>query len=68
MRIRIKKPIYGVPITFLDKYCPTQFQIVGITENADYLKELYIDGNEKYDRPYLKGKRMYSRLLIKRVS
>lgn len=58
--------VMGVPISFLDKYCPTQFQIVGITENADYLKELYIDGNEKYDRPYLNSKRMYSRLLIRK--
>lgn len=60
--------VMGVPITFLDKYCPTQFEIVGITENADYLKPLYLDGCEKYDRPYVNGKRMYSRLLIKKVS
>ena len=60
--------VMGVPITFLDKYCPTQFEIVGITEKAEYLKPLYIDGCEKYDRPYVNGKRMYSRLLIKRVS
>ena len=59
--------IMGVPISFLDKYCPTQFEIIGITENADYLKPLYIDGNDKYDRPYINGRRMYSRLLIKRV-
>ena len=60
--------VMGLPITFLDKYCPTQFEIVGITEKAEYLKPLYIDGCEKYDRPYVNGKRMYSRLLIKRVS
>ena len=46
----------------------TQFEIIGITENADYLKPLYLDGCEKYDRPYVNGKRMYSRLLIKKVS
>lgn len=60
--------IMGVPITFLDRYCPTQFEIIGITENADYLKPLYLDGFEKYDRGYVNGKRMYSRLLIKKVS
>lgn len=59
--------VMGVPISFLDKYCPTQFEIIGITENADYLKPLYIDGNDKYDRPYINCRRMYSRLLIKRV-
>ena len=58
--------VMGVPITFFDKYCPAQFEIVGITENAEYLKPLYLDGCEKYDRPYVNGKRMYSRLLIRR--
>ena len=57
--------VIGVPITFLYKYCPSQFEIVGITENADYLKSLYINGCQKYDRPYINGKRIYSRLLIK---
>lgn len=47
---------------------PVQFEILGITENSDYLKPFYIDGCEKYDRPYINGERMYSRLLIKRVS
>ena len=68
MKIRIKNPIWGVPITFLNNYCPTQFEIIGITENADYLKPLYLDGFEKYDRGYVNGKRMYSRLLIKKLS
>ena len=27
--------IMGVPITFLDKYCPAQFQILGMCENMD---------------------------------
>ena len=57
--------VMGVPITFLYKYNPSQFEIIGITENADYLKSLYINGCQKYDRPYINGKRIYSRLLIK---
>ena len=60
--------VIGVPISFLMFHCPTQFEIVGITENAEYLKSLYIQGCEKYDRPYINGQRMYSRLLIKKVS
>ena len=67
MKIRIHKPIWGTPISFLDKYCPAQFEIIGITENADYLIPLHIDGCEKYDRPYINSKRMYSRLLIKKL-
>lgn len=27
--------VMGVPITFLDKYCPEQFEIVGMCENLD---------------------------------
>ena len=27
--------IMGVPISFLDKYCPDQFEIVGMCENED---------------------------------
>lgn len=59
--------VMGVPITFLGKHNPKQFEIVGITENANYLEPLHINGCEKYDRPYLNGKRMYSRLLIRKV-
>lgn len=55
----------GVPITFLDKYCPEQFEIAGITGGTG-VSGLYVEGCEKYDRPYLKGKRMYPRILIRR--
>ena len=30
--------VMGVPITFLDKYNPTQFEIVGMCENEDLYK------------------------------
>lgn len=53
---------------FLHLFSCTQFEIIGITENADYLKPLYLDGFEKYDRGYVNGKRMYSRILIKKLS
>lgn len=36
--------VMGVPITFLDKYCPTQFEIVGMCENED----LYSLKTKKY--------------------
>lgn len=48
--------VMGVPITFLDKYNPDQFEIVG--------NEL--DLNIEKGRGYIKGKRMYSRLFIRR--
>ena len=72
--------VCGIPITGL-KYLwddgtihieingtSNQFRILGITENADYLKEIYIKGFAKYDRPYINGKRMYSRLLIQKIN
>ena len=48
--------IMGVPITFLDKYNPEQFEIVG--------NEL--DLNIDKGRGYINGKRMYSRIFIRR--
>lgn len=60
--------VMGVPISFLDKYCPEQFEIMG----SDYdvkegiLPNLVIPNwKGKLDRGYIKGKRMYSRLLIR---
>ena len=58
--------VMGVPISFLDKYCPEQFEVLGITENTPALTNLWMPGQKKYDRPYLNGERMYSRILIQR--
>ena len=49
--------IMGVPITFLEKYNPDQFEIVG----NEY--ELNIPSG----RTYLNGKRQYSRIFIRRI-
>lgn len=49
--------VMGVPITFIDKYCPEQFEIIG----NEY--SLNIDKG----RGYIDGKRMYSRIFIKRA-
>ena len=54
--------VMGVPITFLDKYCPEQYEILGITE----LNSPFSNGIGKTDRPYINGNRMYSRILIMR--
>ena len=60
--------VMGVPITFLDKYNPKQFQIIG----SDYeVKEGLLPEivnpkwKGKIDRGYINGKRIYARLLIK---
>ena len=51
--------IMGVPITFLDKYNPAQFEIVG--QMATTKKDEY---NHGY--PYINGKKIYARILIKK--
>ena len=53
--------IMGVPITFLDKYCPEQFEIVGqmmTTKVTEF----------SFGYPYIDGKKKFARLLIKRIS
>ena len=62
--------IMGVPITFMYKYNPEQFEILGTAiagyydKNAFYYKPLpnIKDGGAAY----LNGKRLYARILIKR--
>ena len=67
--------VMGVPITFLDKYCPEQFEIVGISLfEAIPIRDI-ASVNDKYEkggnRLYIRVgqhelKRMYERLLIRR--
>lgn len=49
----------GVPITFLDKYNPEQFEILG------QMVTTTINENN-FGYPYLNGKKLYARLIIKR--
>lgn len=58
--------VMGVPISFLDKYCPEQFELLGITENNPKLQIYWKEGYAKYDRPYIDGRRIYSRILIRK--
>ncbi len=51
--------VMGVPITFLDKYNPEQFEIIGLANSARYIG----------DYPcytVIDGKKIYNRILIKR--
>jgi len=55
--------IMGVPITFLDKYNPEQFEIVGCSYNYGRPKEW----NENIDmNPVVNGKNIYKRFFIRR--
>ena len=76
--------VIGVPISFLGKWTPNtennhsnittnDFEIIGITENPktcifQEVKDNMIANQEKYDRPYINGKRLYARLLIRKIN
>ncbi|MBQ6046900.1 MAG: adenine-specific methyltransferase EcoRI family protein [Bacteroidales bacterium] len=51
--------VMGVPITFLDKYNPEQFEIIGL--------DRYVEDNPKYGHRFTIGnKETYARILIRR--
>lgn len=59
--------IIGVPITFLDKYNPEQFEIIWTTDRGgDGYLENYKKPWDRYDAPILNGKALYTRILIRR--
>ena len=48
----------GVPITYLDKYNPDQFEILGIMASTTVT-------DINYGYPFVNGKKVYARILIK---
>lgn len=55
--------VMGVPITFLDKYCPEQFEIVGISNHYEMAGIPFKNGNCYCE---INGVRKYVRIFIKR--
>jgi hypothetical protein len=53
--------VMGVPITFLDKHCPEQFEIIGNV--GSYAP----DGYSFSSAVYVKKKKIFKRLLIRRI-
>ena len=60
--------VMGVPITFLDKHCPEQFEILGITSSFDKNEKVeQLRTHPKYlNRGMINGKELYARILIKK--
>ena len=51
--------VMGVPISYLDKYCPEQFEIKGL--------DRYVDDNPKYGHRFtINQKETYARILIRK--
>ena len=54
--------VMGVPITFLDKYCPEQFEIIGLMSGSKGVG--MINGNDGRSKFYIGGIGVYARILI----
>ena len=51
--------VMGVPITFLDKYNPEQFEILGLANSARYIGKFPC-------YTVIDGRKIYNRILIRR--
>jgi hypothetical protein len=58
--------IIGVPVTYLDKYCPEQFEIVGASDNGAVGEEHKMPHFKAHNEPYVAGHKVYKRIFIKR--
>lgn len=59
--------VMGVPITFLDKYCPDQFEIIWTTDRGgDGMLKDYEIPFPRRDAPVVNGKGIYKRIFIRR--
>lgn len=67
IKIRINNPVLGVPISFLNKWNPDQFEIIGTSDRCGDGK---VDNirltKKKMDSCLINGKKRYTRLFIKR--
>ena len=66
--VEYRNGVMGVPITFLGKHCPEQFDIIGMESSAGYNAEIVgipvlKDGDA---RPAINGKTTYARIFIRR--
>ena len=59
--------VMGVPISFLDKYCPEQFEILGASESEGkgFSNGLWVS-TSGIAQPLVAGERVYKRIFIKK--
>lgn len=58
--------LIGVPITFLDKYNPDQFEIIGASDNGVIDSKYKKPHFKKHNEPYIDNQKVYKRIFIKR--
>ena len=58
--------VMGVPITFIDKFNPEQFEIIGCSDNG-YVPDIFkLPHFKKHNEPYIDGNKKYTRIFIRR--
>ena len=70
MKVRIKNPIWGVPITFLNNYCPAQFTIIDGCNRYLIFDTFKVNENIKQFRKEatdVNGVSKYFRVLIRKI-
>jgi hypothetical protein len=60
--------VMGVPISFLNRYCPEQFEILGCTANGLVSDSVKIGDFKTYNNPFIGGIPKYQRILIKHTT
>lgn len=59
------KGLMGVPISYMDKYCPEQFEILGCSDNGFVDDKYKLPHFKKHNEPYINGKKAYKRIFIR---
>lgn len=58
--------VMGVPISFVDKYNPDQFVILGCSDNGAVPDEYKLPHFKRHNEPYVHGQKKYKRIFIRR--
>lgn len=58
--------VMGVPISFLDKYNPEQFTILGCSDNGSVSDKYKLPHFKNHNEPYVDGSKLYKRIFIKK--
>jgi len=57
--------VMGVPITFMDKYNPEQFELMGCSDNGIVSDVYKLPHFKRHNEPYVGGKKLYKRIFIR---
>ena len=57
--------VMGVPISFLDKYSPEQFEIIGASDNGVVDEKYKLPHFKKHNEPYIDGEKKFKRIFIR---